>query len=98
LTRNALARIVCHVMPLTDAQIKQLRKTKAAGNRVNRAMELAEVTKVKVAEATGLRYTYVTDVSYNRYQTVTVENAHKFANFFGCAIEDLFPEREAVAS
>jgi hypothetical protein len=36
-------------------------------------------------------------VKAGRMQTVTVENAHKFAEFFDCAIEDLFPAREAVA-
>jgi hypothetical protein len=91
-------RIVFTVMALTEAQLIQLRKAKTAGNRVNRAIELAGVTKVHVAKATELPYSYVTDVAGNRWQTVTVENAHKFANFFGCAIEDLFPEREAVAS
>jgi hypothetical protein len=85
-------------MPLTEAQLIQLRKARTSGNRVNRAIELLDVTKVTVSAETGLSYSYVTDVAGNRFQTVTVENAHKFANFFGCAIEDLFPEREAVAS
>lgn len=85
-------------MRLTETQLIQLRKSRAVGNRVAKAIELAKVPMTRVAEDTGLRYTYVTDVAANRYHTVTVENAHKFADYFGCAIEDLFPAREAVAS
>lgn len=85
-------------MPLTEAQLIQLRKARTTGNKVNKAIELAGITRVFLSEQTGLRYTYVTDVAANRYETVTVENAHKFADFFGCAIEDLFPpQRERVA-
>jgi transcriptional regulator with XRE-family HTH domain len=85
-------------MRLTDTQLLQLRKARATGNRVARAAELAGVTLADIATAANLPYTYVSDVSRNRYQTVTVSNAHKFADYFGCAIEDLFPAREAVAS
>lgn len=63
-----------------------------------RAFELAKVTQLEVATATGLPQPYISDVARNRYQTITVENAHKFADYFGCTIEDLFPAREAVAS
>lgn len=85
-------------MKLTETQLLQLRKAKTTGNRIARAAELADVTLTAVAAEAHLPYTYVSDVSRNRYQTVTVENAHKFADVFGCAIEDLFPAREAVAS
>jgi transcriptional regulator with XRE-family HTH domain len=85
-------------MRLTGTQLLQLRKARATGNRVARAAELAGVTLANIATEANLPYTYVSDVSRNRYQTVTVENAHKFADYFGCAIEDLFPAREAVAS
>ena len=45
-----------------------------------------------VADAVGLPQPYyVSDVARQRYRTITVENARKFANYFGCSIADLFP-------
>lgn len=85
-------------MKLTHTQLTQLRKARSVGNRVAKAIELADVTLVVVSAETGLPYSYVSDVARNRYANVTVRNAHKFADFFGCAIEDIFPAREAVAS
>lgn len=83
---------------LNPRRLRELRDTATEGNRVARAIELAEVTQLDVAAATGLPQPYISDVARNRYQTITVDNAHKFADYFGCAIEDLFPAREAVAS
>lgn len=83
---------------LNTRQLRELREAKTEGNRVAKAIELAETTQLEVAAATGLPQPYVSDVSRNRYQTITVDNARKFADYFGCAIEDLFPAREAVAS
>ena len=87
-------------MPLTKSRLRELRETAVAGhsNRIARAIELAQVTQLDIEAATGLPQPYISDVARNRYQTITVENAHKFADYFGCAIEDLFPAREAVAS
>lgn len=59
---------------------------------------MAGVTLVQVQRATGLNYSYVSDVKAGRNNHITVDNARKFAEFFGCAIEDLFPSRHAVAS
>jgi predicted XRE-type DNA-binding protein len=83
---------------LNARRLRELRETRTDGNRVARAIELAETTQVDVAEATGLPQPYISDVARNRYQTITVDNARKFAEHFGCQIEDLFPAREAVAS
>jgi transcriptional regulator with XRE-family HTH domain len=82
---------------LTARKLRELRDTRTEGNRVARAIELAEVTQLDVEAATGLQQGYISDIARNRYQTVTVANAHKFAEYFGCAIEDLFPAREVVA-
>ena len=54
-------------------------------------MALTGVTQVTVAKALGLTQPYVSDVARGRYRTITVENAWKFAAYFGCRIEDLFP-------
>lgn len=85
-------------MPLSTKQLKELRETVTEdGNRVARALELAGVTQLEVEASTGLPQPYVSDVARNRYKTITVDNAHKLASFFGCSIEDLFPAKEAVA-
>lgn len=85
-------------MTLTAKQLKELRATPADGNRVAKAIELADVTQAVLAAAIGETQPYISDVARNRYQTITVAKAHKFAEFFGCTIDDLFPAREAVAS
>jgi transcriptional regulator with XRE-family HTH domain len=87
-------------MTLTPKQLRRLRDTpsKAGENRVAVAFELAEVTQNTVAAATGLPQPYISDVARNRYQTITVDNAYKFAEFFGCQIEDLFPSKEALSA
>lgn len=66
-------------------------------------MDLLELTQAALAERlAGIGYAvtqqYISDVARGRYATITVENAYKFAEFFGCSIEDLFPARQAVAS
>lgn len=86
------------VMVLTRHQREQLRNEPTeTGNRVAKAIELTGLSKAEVSRGTGLPYTYVTDVAYGRFQTITVEKAHIFAAFFGCDIADLFPARQAVA-
>ena len=59
--------------------------------RVAKAISLAGVTRVTVAKSLGMSHNYVCDVVRGRYRTITVENAAKFAQLFGCYIEDLFP-------
>jgi hypothetical protein len=34
---------------------------------------------------------YISDLARGRYGTVNVTTAHKFAEYFQCRIEDLFP-------
>jgi transcriptional regulator with XRE-family HTH domain len=85
-------------MPLTKQQLADLKRTVTKGNRVGEAIYMLRLTQTEVAHGTGLPQQYVSDVARNRYQTITVDNAQKFADYFGCIIEDLFPAREAVAS
>lgn len=81
-------------MGLTAKQLKALRTTDCpVGNRVAVAMQLSDLTQVEVAQAIGVTQPYVSAVVRGKHTTITVENARKFADFFGCAIEDLFPAR-----
>ena len=79
---------------LTDEQLRLLRRAPcpAAGNRVGLALSLGAVSQNVVATATGFTQPYVSDVACGRYSTISVRNAWRFARYFGCAIEDLFPE------
>jgi transcriptional regulator with XRE-family HTH domain len=87
-------------MPLTLAQLRRLKQTHvgASGNRVGAALELAEMTQAMLAEAIGVTQPYVSDVIRGRHATITLDNASRFSQFFGCSIEDLFPHKAAVAS
>jgi len=82
---------------LSASQLQELKATVTEGNRLATAIALAAVTQLDIQGATGLPQSYISDVARNRYRTITVENARKFAEFFGCSIEDLFPSREVVA-
>ncbi len=81
---------------LTPRQIAALRAGPPA-RLVARAISLARVTQVRVAAAIGVTQAYVSDVACERHRTITVENAHRFANYFGCRIDDLFPPPEEEA-
>jgi transcriptional regulator with XRE-family HTH domain len=82
-------------MPLTHRQLIALRSapTPASGNRVALAMKALNLTQAVLAEHIGVTQPYVSAVATGRHSTITVENAVKFAEFFGCQIEDLFPHR-----
>ena len=75
---------------LTEQQLVFLR-SEPGSNRVAKTMALAGVTQVTVAKALRLTQPYVSDVARGRYRTIAVENVWKFAAYFGCRIEDLFP-------
>ena len=82
---------------LTAEQLAALR-AEPGTNRVAKAIALAGVTQGTVASALGFPQPYISDVARHRYQTITVENARKFAHYFGCSIEDLFPAPKRAAS
>lgn len=86
-------------MALTDKQLKQLRRAPvSSGNRLLAAIALAGTSQVKVAAALGLPVSYVGDVVRGRWNDLGLTKAHRFAQHFGCAIEDLFPARERVSA
>lgn len=61
-------------------------------------MQLAGVTQVQVAEAVGLTQGYVSKLARGQYTSeLPGDTMRRFADLFGCAIEDLFPSRQAVA-
>jgi DNA-binding XRE family transcriptional regulator len=86
-------------MALTSEQLKRLRQAPAEDgrNRVRMARELAKMTQVQLAAALGVTQSSLSDLERQRYGGTTVDTARKFAEFFGCHIEDLFPSRAQVA-
>lgn len=48
-----------------------------------------------VAAATGFTSPQLSDIERGDYKDVPLENCRRLADFFGCAIEDLFPPRVA---
>lgn len=85
-------------MTLNPQQLAKLRRTPVAGwNKVALAIEMLDLTMVEVSRGTGFPYTYVSDVKACRFETITIHNAHRFAKFFGCLVDDLFPELEVAA-
>lgn len=100
MTAYVYLRIVPYVNSLTPEQIALLEALPLRDGQTNRLAAALAITggkQVDLAAAIGLPQAYVSDVMRHRYQTITVENAHKFAAFFGCSIEVLFPSRVAVA-
>lgn len=84
-------------MKFTIHQLRELRLADAevTGNRLAKAMELAELTQAQLADALNLTQPYVSDVVRGRHATITLENAYKFCEYFGCEVRDLFPKRAA---
>lgn len=88
-------------MALTPRQLRELRRTPVdeTGNRVKKAMDLVGIKQHALSQEIGFSQQYISDVARGRHQTVTVENAYPFCEFFGCDIEDLFPrQRDRVSA
>lgn len=87
--------------PLTPEQLTALRAVPVTAdlpNRIRIAMALADVTQVEVAEGVELTQATVSDIRNGKYNDLKHSTVQRLASFFGCAIEDLFPARQAVAS
>lgn len=84
---------------LSREQLDALKRSRSKNrNRVSKAMELSGLTQVELAEATGFTQSYVSKVKNGEYADLPGETMRTFARAFGCAIEDLFPSREVLAS
>jgi transcriptional regulator with XRE-family HTH domain len=68
------------------------------GNRLAQAFHLDGRSQMECANATGFTPQYISNVKNGRFQNLTLDNAHRFASFFDCPIEVLFPSREELAS
>lgn len=85
---------------LNAEQLQQLRQAETKGrNKLQLAMDLADVTQAAVAEGIGSTQPHVSAISLGRYgkDGLPLETTRRIASFFGCTIEDLFPSRAEVA-
>jgi transcriptional regulator with XRE-family HTH domain len=86
-------------MVLTSEQLTYLKTIpNEQGNRVRAARKFVEVTQSQLAEAVGSTQAYISYLERDPFTNVAVDLAHRLKDFFGCAIEDLFPARDEKAS
>jgi len=86
---------------MTPKQLRELRSRPVSpetGNRLAAAFEIAEQSQADCVRATRFTPQYVSDMVRGRFHNISVDNAREFAEFFECAIEDLFPSREEAVS
>ena len=76
---------------LTKTHIQTLSRMPDGRNRVAKALELGGVTQTAIAQDLGLTPSYISDVTRERFKTITLENAYKLCTYFNCTIEPLFP-------
>ena len=86
-------------MALTQEQLRRVRRSDvgAGHNKLKAARLAAGLTQVEMAALIGLPQNKVSDYERGVFLNPSLETVHKFASFFGCAIEDLFPSRQEVA-
>lgn len=82
---------------MTTEQLETLRTAPLgeATNRLRIAFALTDRRQSEAVAATGIVASNLSDIVNGKYTRITVETAGKLADFFGCAIEDLFPRRAA---
>jgi DNA-binding Xre family transcriptional regulator len=83
---------------VTPEQLEALRRTPLGSmpNKLRLAFTLANLRQVDAVEATGMAAANLSELVNGKYSAVSLETARRLATFFGCAIEDLFPKREAA--
>ena len=86
-------------MALTAGQLDALRSIPVGNalNKVRLARTLCELKQTEVATATDFTSPQLSDIERGEYKDIPLENSRRLAQFFGCAVEDLFPPREPHA-
>lgn len=84
---------------LSAKKVKALRvEPLTGGTRLKAAMRLAGVTQVQLSEAIGIAQSQVSEDATGKFSEMSLDKARAYAEFFGCAIEDLFPAREGAVA
>lgn len=84
---------------LTETQLVALRAipSETVPNRLRIAFALSGTRQADAVAETDLSAQQISQLVNGNYKAVTVAVAGALAEFFGCAIEDLFPRRQEVA-
>lgn len=84
---------------LESQQLRKLRAsaTPESGNRIAVAVDLLGKTQREVAADLGMSDSQLSDMCRGRFANPQLTTLQKFAGYFGCQIEDLFPARDSVA-
>lgn len=87
-------------MKLTPEQISALQSVPlgAMPNKVGLALTMTGTSQTAAADEIGIPRPNLSKIVNGRYEGIQLETTRKLSEYFGCAIEDLFPAREAVAS
>lgn len=82
--------------PLTPEQLVALRAVPlgAMRNKLRIALALTDARQSEVADETGYPVPNLSRLVNGKYVDITIDTARKLADYFGCAIEDLFPAEE----
>jgi transcriptional regulator with XRE-family HTH domain len=77
---------------MTPEQLFDLREAALpdTGNRLVLAFKLTHRSQADCVRTMGFASSYVSDITCGR-RAPSLNNARKFADYFGCYIEDLFP-------
>jgi transcriptional regulator with XRE-family HTH domain len=59
-------------------------------------MQLAGLTQVQLGEGAGLSQPYISQILAGNTPKLPLVRAQQLAAFFGCAIEDLFPQSKVA--
>jgi DNA-binding Xre family transcriptional regulator len=86
--------------PLTEEQLAALRAVPLGAmlNKLRIALALTGARQSDLVEEAGLDPAHVSRIVNGKYTSIDLETTRKFADFFSCQIEDLFPARAEVAS
>lgn len=83
---------------LTATQLRTLRAAPNDGpNKIRLAMFAAGVTQVELEHAIGLPQPYISAIIRGKSRRLPLSTARKFADYFKCSVDDLFPAQELSA-
>ena len=83
---------------LSRAKLRELRQAPLDGpNKLKLAIALAETTQIEVAKAVGVAQSQVSEDAAGKFSELSLQKARDYAHFFGCELDDLFPDERAVA-
>lgn len=84
---------------LTTEQVDALKAVPLGDmpNKLRIALALTKTKQADIVDATGIPASNVSNIVNGKYDSLHLETAQKFAVFFGCGTDDLFPTHGVAA-